>query len=516
MFKKIISRLLLAIFLFSFCLPVFAAEIENPAELKPAAGQLQAVISANESVASEAEINFSAEYSLNPFPERPAVFSWNFGDGSTGVGAEQSHTFRSAGIYEIKLKMQVGSETDSASFPLFVFERSILLLTDSYSREIKIAQLAEAAKERNIFLDTAWGVGNQSGFFAEENAITTALQEKFTTLRDTNSIILWARGGDGLNGLSGFTQKLNPLLDFSTKDVVVIAEGNLDSLVRIARGNFAVLQPREIIITRAEALRDVILSANSTELKASLESQAIPFRSVDSGLEKFSFKAPLSFLVNYLISEGIPPSVILLVLMLPVIATLVAFLKQVVGITTFGVYTPSVLTLSFLAIGLKLGIAILFVVVFASILIRRILRRYRLAYTPRLAIVLTFVSFAIFASIVLLTWLAPFGQYFRVADLIAASIFPMLIMSTLAEKFVSVQSEKGASSAIRMFAELLFVSLVCYFVVGEWSYLRTAMLAHSEIIFLFLLVDVMLGKFTGLRITEYIRFREVINKAEEE
>jgi hypothetical protein len=492
LFKKIISRLLLAIFLFSFCLPVFAAEIENPAELKPAAGQLQAVISANESVASEAEINFSAEYSLNPFPERPAVFSWNFGDGSTGVGAEQSHTFRSAGIYEIKLKMQVGSETDSASFPLFVFERSILLLTDSYSREIKIAQLAEAAKERNIFLDTAWGVGNQSGFFAEENAITTALQEKFTTLRDTNSIILWARGGD------------------------VIAEGNLDSLVRIARGNFAVLQPREIIITRAEALRDVILSANSTELKASLESQAIPFRSVDSGLEKFSFKAPLSFLVNYLISEGIPPSVILLVLMLPVIATLVAFLKQVVGITTFGVYTPSVLTLSFLAIGLKLGIAILFVVVFASILIRRILRRYRLAYTPRLAIVLTFVSFAIFASIVLLTWLAPFGQYFRVADLIAASIFPMLIMSTLAEKFVSVQSEKGASSAIRMFAELLFVSLVCYFVVGEWSYLRTAMLAHSEIIFLFLLVDVMLGKFTGLRITEYIRFREVINKAEEE
>ena len=174
------------------------------------------------------------------------------------------------------------------------------------------------------------------------------------------------------------------------------------------------------------------------------------------------------------------------------------------------------LTLSFLAIGLKLGIAVLFVVVVASILIRKILSRYRLAYTPRLAIVLTFVSFAIFGAIVLLTWLAPFGEYFRMSDLIAASIFPMLIMSTLAEKFVSIQTEKGARSAIRMFTELLLVSLACYLIVGEWIYFQTLMLAHPEIIFLFLLADVILGRFTGLRITEYIRFREVIKRTEEE
>jgi hypothetical protein len=513
-FSKLFSKVLLVILTFCFCLPAFAASGDE--ESKAAAGRLQAVISADEAVAASAEINFSAKHSLNPFPERPAVFSWNFGDGSVGIGEETNHSFRNSGVYEIKLKMQVGGEIDETNFPLFVFERNILLLTDSHSREIKIAMLAEAAKERSIFLDVAWGVGNQAGFFAEENAITAVLQEKLSTIRDTDLIILWTRGGDGLNGLASFSQSLNPPLDFSEKEVIVITEGSLDSLARIARGSFATLQPREILITRPDALRDVILAENPASLTASLEKQAISHQVVDSGLEKFSFTAPLSFLVNYLVAEGIPSSVILLVLMLPVIATFVAFLKQVVGITTFGVYTPSVLTLSFLAIGLKLGITILFVVVVASILIRKILRRYRLAYTPRLAIVLTFVSFAIFAAIVLLTWLAPFGEYFRAADLIAASIFPMLIMSTLAEKFVSIQSEKGARSAIRMFVELLIVTLACYLIVGEWSYLQTAMLAHPEIIFLFLLADVVLGKFTGLRITEYIRFREVIKKAEEE
>lgn len=515
MLKKLISRILLTVLSLCFWLPAFAAE-EVEDELKPAAGILQAVISADIAVAVGEDISFSAERSLNPFPERPAVFSWNFGDGFVGTGEEVAHAFQNPGTYDVQLTMQVGGEKDEASFPLLVFERSILLLTDSHTHEVKVAMLGEAAKERNIFLDVAWGVGNQAGFFAEENAITAVLQSKLDTIRDTDMIVLWTRGGDGLNGLASFSQSLNPPLDFSTKEIIVITNESLDSLARIARGTFSALNPREILLTRPDALRDVILAENPASLSASLERQVIPHTVIDSGLEKFSFTAPLSFLVNYLVVEGIPPSVILLVLMLPVIATLVAFLKQVVGITTFGVYTPSVLTLSFLAIGLKLGIVVLFVVVMASILTRKVLRHYRLAYTPRLAIVLTFVSLAIFATIVLLTWVAPFGAYFRAADLIAASIFPMLIMSTLAEKFVSIQTEKGARSAIQMFAELLFVSLICYLIVGEWGYLQTMMLAHPEIIFLFLLADVILGKFTGLRITEYIRFREVIKKAEEE
>ncbi len=509
---KLFSKVVVGIFaLLLTSSLVFAAENE-----KSAAPKLQAVISTQEAVKAGEIADFSTAHSLNPFPERPEIFNWNFGDGSLGFGEEVTHTFRNPGVYEVKLTMQVGDGLAETSFQLFVFERSILLLTDNRANEIKIAMLTEAAKERNIFFDTAWGLGNQAGFFAEENAITAAFQEKFETLRNTDLVLIWTRGGDGLNGLASFAQKLNPPLDFSEKTVVAITDGNLDSLARIARGTFATLHPREILITQPDALRDVIFAGNPAELVTSLERQAIPYRTVDSGIGEFSFFAPLSFLVNYLIAEGIPSSVLLLVLMLPVIATLVAFFKQVVGITTFGVYTPSVLTLSFLAVGLKLGVAVLFVVVVSSIFIRKILRRYRLAYTPRLAIVLSFVSLAIFASIVLITWLAPFGEYFRAADLIAASIFPMLIMSTLAEKFVSIQSEKGASSAIRMFVELLLVSLTCYFIVGEWSYLQTLMLAHPEIIFLFLLVDVILGRFTGLRITEYIRFHEVIKKTEEE
>ncbi len=67
-----------------------------------------------------------------------------------------------------------------------------------------------------------------------------------------------------------------------------------------------------------------------------------------------------------------------------------------------------------------------------------------------------------------------------------------------------------------MLSELLLVSLACYLVVGQWSGFQTLMLAHPEIIFLFIAGDVLLAKFTGLRLTEYVRFRELLQKEEEE
>ena len=478
--------------------------------------ELQAVVSTRGEIPVKTELSFSAARSHNPFAELPVAFSWNFGDGFLGAGEEVKHTFTRPGVYEASLMMQVGTESDSVGFPIFVYERSILFVSDNATHDQQLAVLAEVAREKNIFLDPAWGFGESEGFFAEEGAISAALQEKLETLRETDLIVLWTAGSDGLNGLARLAQNLNPPLDFSAKKIATLTDGNIEAITRIARGVFATIRPAEILISRSESLRDIVLADANEDLPALLERQAIPHRVIDSGLEKFSITAPLAFFVNYLVANGIPASAILLVLLLPVIATLVAFFKQVIGITTFGVYTPSVLTLSFLAVGLKLGLVVLFVVVLASILIRKILKRYRLAYTPRLAIVLTFVSLAILAAIVLLTWLAPFGEYYRISDLIAASIFPMLIMSTLAEKFVSIQTEKGSGSAIHMFTELIFVSVACYFIVGEWSYLQTLILSRPEVIFLFLIANIILGRFTGLRLTEYIRFRDVIKKAEEE
>jgi len=194
--------------------------------------------------------------------------------------------------------------------------------------------------------------------------------------------------------------------------------------------------------------------------------------------------------------------------MLPIIVTVVAFMKQVVGLATLGVYTPSILALSFIALDLSFGLLILFSILFIGTLVRLFLRRYRLLYIPRMAIVLTCVSLTILV-------LLYFGAMLNISSLAGIAVFPMLIMSTMVEKFVSIQGGKGLRSALTLVGEAVLVAILCYFV-AEWPWLKVVVLGHPEIIFLFLLVNIALARWGGLRLLEYVRFREIIRHAEEE
>ncbi len=211
-----------------------------------------------------------------------------------------------------------------------------------------------------------------------------------------------------------------------------------------------------------------------------------------------------SSIVNYFISEGVPRETVELLLMLPIIATFIAFLRQVVGIKAFGIYTPSIIIFAFLATGLKYGIAIFVSVIIVGMLSRYLLKKFRMLYLPRVAITVTIVSLTILGILVL-------GGSAQRTGLAAVSIFPLLIMITIVEKFVAAQIEKGNKTAVILAIETLIISLAGYFII-KWPLLAKIVVAYPWIVLLTIPVNVMLGKWTGLRLIEYLRFKEIIKK----
>ena len=138
--------------------------------------------------------------------------------------------------------------------------------------------------------------------------------------------------------------------------------------------------------------------------------------------------------------QSIPEQTLILILMLPVVATIIAFLRQIVGIKAFGIYTPLIITFAFLSTGLGYGLLIFLIVLVSGTLTRLLLRRFRLLYLPRMAIVLSIVAFVIFG----LYWA---GQQISENNLYSISIFPILIIITLVEKnkirFIHASSSRG-------------------------------------------------------------------------
>src|SRR3989344_516335 len=206
----------------------------------------------------------------------------------------------------------------------------------------------------------------------------------------------------------------------------------------------------------------------------------------------------MSVITQYMVNQGVPQETVILILMLPIVATIIAFGRQVIGIRGFGIYTPLIITFAFLATGLKYGLAIFIVILLVGTLMRFLVRYIRLLYLPRMAILAIFLE----------------GAYSGRKGLIASSIFAVLIMITLVEKFVVVQIERGAREAIILTIETLFLSIICYWVAASVWLRNLVFIYPFWIIFGAVIINILLGKWTGLRLFEYWRFREVIKRVD--
>lgn len=214
----------------------------------------------------------------------------------------------------------------------------------------------------------------------------------------------------------------------------------------------------------------------------------------------------MSELVRFIVNENVDINTVYLLLALPFVATLIAGFRQVIGIKSFGIYAPLVLTFAFWATGLKYGLAIFFVILSTGTAMRYFLKKVRLLYMPRMAIVLTVISVAALLLLAL-------GGYLHRFGLASVSILPILIMITLIEKFISAQVEKGFRTAAFLSLETVFISVAGYaFII--WPAFRSFVLDFPEYLLGLILVNVLLGKWTGLRLAEYLRFRNVTKNVE--
>jgi hypothetical protein len=211
----------------------------------------------------------------------------------------------------------------------------------------------------------------------------------------------------------------------------------------------------------------------------------------------------VSPLINFFIEQGVPLETVVLLLMLPVVVTLIAFFRQIVGIKAFGIYTPAIVTFAFLAVPqLRYGVVVFVSVILVGMLMRFALKSFRILYLPRVAITLSVIAFAIL-------FLLGLGGYFQRTGLASVTIFPILIMITIVEKFVVVQIEKGNKAAMILALETLVISLAGYYL-ASWPMLVRGIIAFPWLILITIPINIFLGKWDGLRLTEYVRFWEVL------
>jgi len=98
----------------------------------------------------------------------------------------------------------------------------------------------------------------------------------------------------------------------------------------------------------------------------------------------------------------------------------------------------------------------------------------------------------------------------NLGSLSAVSIFPILILMLLSENFIEVQTGKSRHEAVQVMIQTLVMAIIGA-VILKTNWVQKLVLLNPEISLLVMaLLDIYVGRYTGLRALEMWKFRKII------
>ena len=190
-----------------------------------------------------------------------------------------------------------------------------------------------------------------------------------------------------------------------------------------------------------------------------------------------------------------------ILLLVPIGALMICVLRNVVGFPTFGIFMPVLMALAFRNTGLGYGLLVFSGVILIGYGVRRALDRFHLLLVPRLSVLLTLVvfSFTVFALI---------GNEIGMREVMAVGLLPFVILTMTIERVFVLSEEAGFREALRTATGSAAVAAITY-VLLHLDPLQITFFVYPELLFAVAGFQVLLGRYTGYRLSEYLRFRRL-------
>ncbi|MBX3027764.1 hypothetical protein KF840_22950 [bacterium] len=189
-----------------------------------------------------------------------------------------------------------------------------------------------------------------------------------------------------------------------------------------------------------------------------------------------------------------------ILLLVPLGALAMCVLRNIAGLRTFGMFMPVLIALAFTGTGLLWGTLFLLLIIGFALLSRLWIQRLYLLLAARIAFILTLVILLMVALFIL-------GARF---DMPTGGVgaFPFVIMTMIVERISVGLEEEGLANTLRRLGATLASIYLTYGVIHAQG-LQTLFLIYPELLLIILGLLVAVGRYTGYRLTELVRFREL-------
>ncbi len=183
---------------------------------------------------------------------------------------------------------------------------------------------------------------------------------------------------------------------------------------------------------------------------------------------------------------------------------IIAVMRNVFGVKTFGVFGPTIIVFGILKVGLFLGLTIYLNLFLIAMLLSLVFYPLRISSSYRVAIIISTI-------VIMITMFELVGELFHLSVFEGAIFFPVLIISWLADRFVVQVKEIDWIETSKKFIGTLFAIIIVYFVIGI-DMLISFISVNPETWLLFIGTNFYLAKKSDFRWTDSNRFKGLIRK----
>ena len=190
-------------------------------------------------------------------------------------------------------------------------------------------------------------------------------------------------------------------------------------------------------------------------------------------------------------------------LLLPLAALIVSVYRTLIGVPTFGTFGPALLGLAFLdlqAVGWGLGIFV--AVVLVGWAMRHLLEHFHLLQVPRTSALLTLI-------VMLLIVIVVAASQFGIAATHYVSLFPLVILTHLVERFWTLETEDSTAASFKTLFQTMLIATAIALVLSRASLVQL-LFRYPELLGLVMAAQLLIGRYTGYRLMELLRFRDFL------
>jgi len=211
---------------------------------------------------------------------------------------------------------------------------------------------------------------------------------------------------------------------------------------------------------------------------------------------------------KWVLDNGIAEQTLGLLVGIAIIATIVSLARYLVGSKSFGIYVPIILAVAYTYTGLRYGLIITAVVIASSLLSFLILSRIRMHYISRMAInyCLIIMSLIVFFVVV---------KKYNLGLPNMSLIQPLAIISIIAlsDFFAKQQIKKGFKTTMLVLGSTIIIASLGWFLITREA-VSAFMVNNLWLIPALIVVNILIGQFSGLRFKDLLRFRTIIQEKE--